>query len=173
MNNFEFNEKELIGIINNLVPSYQKKLVLSAMEEQSDEGFNQIGLVLVGESEVFSQFKKTGVTKSDSKSMFTQIKIEIYDYMCTNSKKYKKERTRAGITIEQIITIIATAIAGAFNIAAGVIIGAVVVGLISFLNSPCGLFQRNSLTALCLCRTAVLIRTLRQIKKPRGLAWLL
>lgn len=136
MSELEFKESEFKEIIEELVPSYQKETVYSAFEISTDDftKFDSIGLELTGEKRGTSFIYPTGVSSKAQDSMWGHIKSEIYDYLCTKSKKYTKERKEAGVTIKNIVTIIATAVAAKFSIAVGVITGAVTVALMSALK---------------------------------------
>ncbi|WP_028766745.1 hypothetical protein [Shewanella fidelis] len=134
MSDLLFEHQELFDAVNDLVPAYQKNKIIEFIKLDTDDEteYDQIGLSLTGEKRETGLIVPTSAPKSSGGSIWSAIKAEIYDYMCTSSRKYSKERKEAGITIKQIITIIATAIASSFHIAVGVVTGAVTVALLSF-----------------------------------------
>lgn len=143
MSKLEFKEEEFKSLIKELIPSYQQDQILSALSFTEESDFDLMGLSLTGENQNSGLIIPTSAPIASSKSMWSAIKSEVYDYLCTTSKKYSKERNEAGITIKNIITILATAVASSFSIAVGVITGAVTIALLSALkigkNAWCGI----------------------------------
>lgn len=134
MSDLTFESQDLIDAVNELVPTFQKNIIIEFINSDSDDEteYDQIGLSLTGEKRETGLIVPTSAPNSSGGSIWGAIKSEIYEYMCTTSRKYSKERKEAGITIKQLITILATAIASSFHIAVGVITGAVTVALLSF-----------------------------------------
>ena len=133
MSNLSFNSNEFHTAIKNLVPKHQRELVLSTVNKDKDFDFDEVALILTGESKNTSMIKNTsGTNREQSQSMLEAIKKELYDFICTNSSKYKKERIKAGTSIENTLKVLATALGGIYGVAAAVITGAIVVLLISF-----------------------------------------
>lgn len=146
MNDLVFKKEEFVSVIEKLVPSYQKEFVLNTLEQDEKYDYENDIKQLIGETIPIGMIRKTSAERiKNDKSMFTEIKKEIYDFLCTKSSKYKIERNKAGITVESIISIIATAVAGSFSIAVGVITGAVTIFLMTVLkigkNAWCSLNQ--------------------------------
>ncbi len=146
MNDLIFKKEEFVSVIEKLVPSYQKEFVLNTLEQDEKYDYENDIKQLIGETIPIGMIRKTSAERiKNDKSMFTEIKKEIYDFLCTKSSKYKIERNKSGITIENIISIIATAVAGSFSIAVGVITGAVTIFLMTVLkigkNAWCSLNQ--------------------------------
>lgn len=143
MSKLEFKEEEFKSLIKELIPSYQQDQILSALSFTEESDFDLMGLSLTGENQNSGLIIPTSAPIASSKSMWSAIKSEVYDYLCTTSKKYSKERNEAGITIKNIITILSTAVASSFSIAVGVITGAVTIALLSALkigkNAWCGI----------------------------------
>lgn len=143
MPELEFKESEFKLLISEIVPSYQRDEILSALNFTDSSDFEQLGLTLTGESYNSGFTVPTSAPTTSSKSMWLAIKSELYDYLCTTSKKYSNERKEAGVTLKNIITILATAIASSFSVAVGVITGAVTIALLSALkigkNAWCGI----------------------------------
>jgi hypothetical protein len=134
MSELEFKEDEFKLLISELVPSYQQDQILSGLSLTEESDFDLLGLSLTGESQNSGIIVPTSAPIASSKSMWLAIKSEVYDYLCTTSRKYSKERKEAGVTIKNIITILATAIASSFSLAVGVLTGAVTLALLSALK---------------------------------------
>jgi len=136
MYDLNFDAKEFIEVSRELVPSYQQPMVIEAiLSDITDESsFDKIGMKLTGEETITGIIVPTGAPKGPSDSMWAAIKSEMFDFLCTTSKKYATERKEGGITIKQVISIVATAVASTFNIAVGVVTGAVVLVLLSSLK---------------------------------------
>lgn len=143
MSDLEFNEQDFQSVINELVPSYQREQISEGLGYTEEQEFDQLGLALTGEKQNSGLIVPTSAPAESNKSMWSAIKSEVYDYMCTTSRKYSKERKEAGITVKNIVTILATAVASSFSIAVGVITGAVTVALLSAMkigkNAWCGI----------------------------------
>jgi hypothetical protein len=143
MSDLEYDENEFKLIISELIPSYQQEEILGALDLVEESDFEQIGLSLTGEKRNSSLIIPTAAPSTSSNSMWAAIKSEVYDYLCTTSRKYSKERKEVGVTVKNIITILSTAIASSFSLAVGVITGAVTIALLSALkigkNAWCGI----------------------------------
>jgi len=136
MSELSFDKQEFLAAVNELVPVFQRnKVVLAMNNEVMDESdFDQIGLSLTGEKMNSGLVVLTSAPGTQGGSIWGAIKGEVYDYFCTTSKKYSKERKDAGITIKNLITVLSTALASTFNVAVGVITGAVTIALFSALK---------------------------------------
>ena len=98
MFDFEFNESDFKEIINELVPSYQHEQIIAGFSYTEEQAFDQLGLALTGEKQNSGLIVPTSAPIASSKSMWSAIKSEVFDYMCTTSRKYSKERKEVGIT---------------------------------------------------------------------------
>lgn len=136
MSELIFNREEFLNAANELVPDFQKNKVLSAIDSEGmdEPDFDQIGLALTGEKKDSGLVIPTSAPNTSGDSIWGAIKGEVYDYLCTTSRKYSKERKEAGSTIKNLITILATAVASSFNVAIGVVAGAVTIALLSALK---------------------------------------
>ncbi|OBT29237.1 hypothetical protein [Vibrio cyclitrophicus] len=136
MSELIFNKDGFIDSVNDLVPSFQKNKLLSVIDRDdlSEHDIEQIALGFTGEKKESSSIIPTGGSSGAGKSLWGAIKSEVFDYLCTKSKKYSAERKEAGVTIKNVITIIATAVASTFNVAIGVVTGAVTLALLSVLK---------------------------------------
>lgn len=136
MSELIFDIQAFVDAANELVPDYQKSKILTAITSETTEqsAFDQIGLSLTGEKRDSGLLILTSAPNEAGGSMWGAIKLEVYDYLCTTSRKYLQERKEAGVTIKNVITILATAVASSFNIAIGVIAGAVTIALLSALK---------------------------------------
>lgn len=126
----DYSESDIKDFIDESVPIYNRKSVLDALGKSADE-LEQLGMQLTGETGNRSFIVKTGASSTRKNSLWHCIKKEVYDYFCTKSAKYRAERNKAEVTFKNILTIIATAIASQFNLAIGVVAGAVTVAIIS------------------------------------------
>ncbi|MEE2603975.1 MAG: hypothetical protein VX595_12985 [Pseudomonadota bacterium] len=136
MSELVFDPQDFINAANELVPAYQKSKIIAAInnETMDESDFDQIGLSLTGEKRDSGLVVPTSAPNASSGSIWGAIKGELFDYLCTTSRKYSKERKEAGITVKNIITILATAVASSFDIAVGVVTGAVTIALLSALK---------------------------------------
>lgn len=136
MSELAFNSEDFLNAATELVPPFQLSKVLSAIQSEAmDESeFDQIGLSLTGERRDSGLVVFTSAPSAAGESIWGAIKAEVYDYLCTSSRKYSKERKEAGITVKNLITILATAVASSFNVAIGVVAGAVTIALLSALK---------------------------------------
>jgi hypothetical protein len=135
MSELSFNIDDFQNVISELVPAHHRAILTNALEAPlSESDFENIGLSLTGEKRNAGFIIATSPKVSSEKSMWLAIKNEVYDFLCTKSKTYAKERTEGGLTVKNLITIIATAIAATFHVAVGVITGAVTLALLSALK---------------------------------------
>lgn len=136
MSDLTYNQQEFIEAVDELIPTFQRNKIITFINSDfADESeYDQMGLSLTGEKRDSGLIVPTSAPNATGGSLWGAIKGEIYDYFCTKSRKYSKERKEAGVTAKQIITILATAIASSFHIAVGVVTGAVTVALLSVLK---------------------------------------
>lgn len=135
MNDLVFKKEEFVDVIEKLVPSYQKEFVLNTLEQDEKYDYENDVKQLTGEVIPVGMIRKTSAKKvKNEKSILIEIKKEIFDFICTNSSKYKEERNKSTNTLEEIIKLIATAVGSTIDIATGLIIGAVTIILISILK---------------------------------------
>lgn len=137
MFDLQYDANAFRQVVEELVLGYQRSAVLSVLEtaEASDKDFDAIGIGLTGEQvdAGFIFLTGTGAPKNHQ-SMWGAIKAELFDFLCTPSKKYANERKEGALTIKHVVLIIATAVAAQFHVAVGVIVGAVTVALMSALK---------------------------------------
>lgn len=122
------------NFIRTVIPSYQRESVLGALalNDAEQAEFDSIGMQLTGEHRQMSFISPVGASGTKSPSGFWEnIKKEVHDYFCTQSRKYTQDRKRAEITFKEIVTILATSIAAQFSIAFGLVAGAVSVAVLS------------------------------------------
>lgn len=126
----------LTAAVNELVPTYQRAKVLGtlAIDSMNEADFDEIGLALTGEKRELGLLLYAGAPSQTRPGIWLHVKGEVYDFLCTSSAKYAAERNDGGVTIKQLITIVATAVGSTFNLAVGVVVGAVTVALISALK---------------------------------------
>ena len=131
-----FDKQAFQSLIDDVVPPHQRAILSKALEIEAitEAAFDDIGLTITGEKRQLNVMLYTGAPSEGRSSMWAHIKAELYDYLCTSSKKYSTERNDAGATIKSVVTIVATAIGSHFNLALGVVVGAVTVALMSALK---------------------------------------
>jgi len=136
MSELSFSTDEFLEAAEELVPSYQKRKISEAINDSSleESDYDQLGLSLTGEKRNSGLIVPTSAPNGSTESLWGAIKGEVYDYLCTTSRRYSKERKEAGITVKNLITILATAVASTFNIAIGVVAGAMTIALLSVLK---------------------------------------
>lgn len=136
MCDLQFDANEFKSVIDQLVSAHQRITVLSALDLQNatEATFDELGTVLTGEQSHsgFIFFTSTGA--HSSVSLWAAIKAELYDLFCTSSRKYAAERKDGILTIKDSVTVIATAVAASFNLALGVVMGAVTLALMCMLK---------------------------------------
>lgn len=130
MSEIKFDENGIREFINETIPSYNQKIALSSLLLKASE-LEDLGLKLTGESSAQSFVINTGSGAKAERSLWVCIKKEVHDYFCTKSAKYRSERNKAEVTFKDVLMILATAIAAQFNLAIGVVAGAVTVAVIS------------------------------------------
>ena len=131
-----FNHAEVAVTIGKLVPEHQRSFVLSALEQhdQSEAEYDRLGTMLTGEQENTSFLLMTGAGRTKGPSLWAAIKVELYELFCTKSRKYSSVRKKGAASIENTIKVVATAVAASFNLALGVVVGAVTIALICLLK---------------------------------------
>ena len=136
MSDLSFSTDEFLEAVEELVPSYQKRKISEAINDSSleESDYDQLGLSLTGEKCNSGLIVPTSGHNGSTESLWRAIKGEVYDYLCTTSRRYSKERREAGITVKNLITILATAVASTFNIAIGVVAGGMTIALLSVLK---------------------------------------
>lgn len=141
MNDLVFKKEEFTNAIQALVPSYQREVILKTLDQDENYNFENDIKQLTGEIYPKGMIRKTSAKNIDDnknvenrKSIYNEIKKEMYDFLCTKSTKYKTERNKSVMSVENIISIIATSVAGSFGIGIGVITGAITIYLISILK---------------------------------------
>lgn len=145
------NNEVIQKSIKDLVPSYQHSILLETLTNSmlSDLDIDRIGLRLTGENRELGFITHTSTPVKTNSSMWSAIKSECFEFLCTDSSKYDSERKKSTITLNDLITLIATSLAAKFNIAAGVITGAITLVLISVVkitkNAWCKMHTNNSL----------------------------
>lgn len=136
MSELTFDADQLKAVVEELVPSHQRDHVLAALalEDPTQADFDRCGTALTGEQVNTSFLLWTAARGIKRDSLWAAIKDETYDLLCTTSKKYSTERGKAESTIRDTVMIIATAVAATFNLALGVVVGAVTVAVMCALK---------------------------------------
>ncbi|MCI1007793.1 hypothetical protein HWE02_00825 [Pseudomonas oryzihabitans] len=126
-----FNEQDFFDAVDTLVPKFQIEKIKSVLKNNTlnEDQLESFGLTLTGEKKEFGATFLTGAPNPSTASIWKAINAEIYNYLCTSSKKYEKERNGANVTAKGLIATLALAVANSFNIATGVIAGAVTIAV--------------------------------------------
>jgi hypothetical protein len=130
-----YDKQEFQALIDEAVPPHQRAILSKALdiEGSTEAAFDDIGLTITGEKRQSNVMLYTGVPGEGRGSMWAHVKAEVYDYLLYFVQKYSTERNDAA-NIKSVVTIVATAIGSHFNLALGVIVGAVTVALMSALK---------------------------------------
>lgn len=112
------------------VSPVNRALVLQALETDDPAAINEIGLLMAGEKSATGFMMGTGAGRGKG-SFWGAVQDEVYDYFCTNSAAYKRERRQASGLFEHTVTIVATALATKLSLGIGFVMGLVSVAVIS------------------------------------------
>ncbi|EHP39441.1 hypothetical protein OR16_31819 [Cupriavidus basilensis OR16] len=140
MLNIQYDETALKAVILELVPAYQQGTLLDliAGADVSEETIDATGMMLVGERREPGYIAYTGVPPEQdgrvAPSVWSCVRGEVYNLLCTDSVRYKSERKEGQTAIKSLVTIIATAVAAQFSLPVGVLTGAAVLGLMTALK---------------------------------------
>ena len=144
------NNDDIQKIIKDIAPSYQQQILLDTLNNPTplDVDIDRIGLKLTGENKELGFIIHTSTPLKTNSSMWSAIKSEFFEFLCTDSLQYSSERKKSTITLNDLITLLATSLAAKFNVAAGVIIGAITLVLISIVkvtkNAWCKIHKDNN-----------------------------
>lgn len=125
-----FDPDEARVFVQERVSSVHRALVLQALETDDPAAINEIGLLMAGEKSATGFVVATGARRGKA-SFWAAVLDEVYEYFCTNTAAYKRERTQASGLFENAVTIIATALAAKLSIGIGFATGLVSVAVIS------------------------------------------
>ena len=130
----EYKAEELRQVVNELVPTYQRGSILALIKDTTIdvEGVDLLGMTLTGENLKGGFIFRTGGShQKENLGLWNAIKMQLYELLCTKSKKFSELRAEGTVTIKQIVLILSTALASQFNLTAGVVSGAVVLALMA------------------------------------------
>lgn len=120
MDNIDFN------ILPKNLLSWQKDEIHSLLKDEfSQENYFNLAKKFLGEDQLLENWIDTGCTNNSNKTFFSTLLKEVHKFFCTNCTEYQKERETLGSTLENIVKIIATAIASKLGIAEAILSGAV------------------------------------------------
>lgn len=141
-----FKKSDFDEIIDSIVPSYQRSLLKRALEEESFD-INLAGLTLTGEINTSDSVILTS-NASKTNTIWSSVTAQVYDYICTNSAKYKSERASAEATLKHTVNVIAVSFAANYHLALGVVTGLVTLVLMSIFklgkNAWCDLYKKQA-----------------------------
>lgn len=126
----EFDPNEARAFVEARVSSVHQALVLQALGMDDPVEINEIGLLISGEKAATGFVVGTGANRRKG-SFWAAVQDEVYEYFCTNTVAYKRERNQASGLFEHSVTIVATALAAKFSLGIGFVTGLVAVAVIS------------------------------------------
>lgn len=129
MLNYEKDKDIFLESIKGEVPDYQVKQISSVIEDFDQDKAENLALNFLGESTIsYTDWKLTGSQARDGeKKVWSAIKNEIIDLICTTSEKYNAIRADFGKKnyIKTAISAISGYILASMGIAATVTAGAI------------------------------------------------
>jgi hypothetical protein len=128
-----FDPADIRKFTETKVSTIHRSLALRALDEASLVDIQEIGLTMAGERAVTGFVFLTGGLsgRSPSPSLWSKVIAEVYEFFCTKSKAYTKERTQGVGLFEHAVTVITTALAASINVGTGLLTGLVTVALIA------------------------------------------
>ncbi|HHW7570780.1 TPA: hypothetical protein ACU21L_001858 [Mannheimia haemolytica] len=107
---------------------WQEKEIHNLIKQQSGEDeFYRLGARFLGENDLsIGSWTNTGVPSNNQpNSFFLSLKKEVHKFFCTDCTEYNTQRNQLGSTLENMVKVVSSAIAGSLGIAEGVIIGTI------------------------------------------------
>ncbi len=118
------NSVDLTVLPQNLLLWQREKIYLLIQKDASVEEYEKLASTFLGENNFIGSWMNTAVP-NDKKLFLPILKNEIFKFFCTNSDEYKEERVTLQGTLENIVKIVATAIASNLGVTEAIISGAV------------------------------------------------
>ena len=127
------NSVDLTVLPQNLLLWQREKIYLLIQKDASVEEYEKLASTFLGENNFIGNWMNTAVP-NDKKLFLPILKNEIFKFFCTNSDEYKEERVTLQGTLENIVKIVATAIASNLGVTEAIISGAVTCIIIAMLK---------------------------------------
>jgi hypothetical protein len=127
----EYIASEVEDFINRAVSPVNRDLVMKALATTDKAELEEIGLLMAGELSSFGFVVGVGAVTSRPGGLWAAVLDQTYQFFCTSSEDYKKERTQGMTLFEQAVTIISAAVGGTFTLGAGLITGLVTVAVLT------------------------------------------
>ena len=118
------NSVDLTVLPQKLLLWQREKIYLLIQKDASVEEYEKLASTFLGENNFIGNWMNTAVP-NDKKLFLPILKNEIFKFFCTNSDEYKEERVTLQGTLENIVKIVATAIASKLGVTEAIISGAV------------------------------------------------
>ena len=118
------NSVDLTVLPKNLLLWQREKIYLLIQKDASVEEYEKLASTFLGENNFIGNWMNTAVP-NDKKLFLPILKNEVFKFFCTNSDEYKEERVTLQGTLENIVKIVATAIASNLGVTEAIISGAV------------------------------------------------
>lgn len=132
MSEFALDEAAFAEVINELVPEFQRQQLLAALQDKTASAwrYEELARTLLRESRSPGQVGLTGGVGSpadgeEDKSISYYIKREIYDFLCSDSARYKDERKEGLLNVRSLVSPIAAAVVSQFSLPLAVAVGPV------------------------------------------------
>lgn len=134
-----YSDLDVDKTIEDLVPIFQRGAILEVLSKSdfSEADADVLGMVLLGDKVPQSYLI---LTKNPSGplavpgGMWSQLKIEAYDLICTKSQKYSSERKDGVANFKSMITVLSSSLGGSHSLPAGVIAGAATLCVMTILK---------------------------------------
>ena len=128
MFNDEINVDEARSSLENISPLY-RKFVERALNADDPNEIEEIAFAMTGERREMGIIVGLG-TGGSKDSLWQRVLDEVYDFLCTNSKTYKDERSKGATHFQSLVAVIASAIGATIHIGIGILTGLVSIALI-------------------------------------------
>lgn len=116
---------DLTVLPRNLLTWQKEKISSLIQKDATAEEYEKLASIFLGEDCHTRNWMNTAVPNDDKKQFLPILKNEVFKFFCTNSAEYKDERSSLKGTLENMVKIVATALASSLGIAEAIISGAV------------------------------------------------
>lgn len=130
----DYTADEVANFINREVSPVNRALAMKALATTDQTELEEIGLLMAGELPSSGFVVGVGAVTSRPGGLWAAVLDQTYQFFCTASEDYKKERTQGMTLFEQAVTVISAAVGGTFTLGAGLITGLVTVAVLTVLK---------------------------------------
>ncbi|MBD8682802.1 hypothetical protein [Pseudomonas sp. CFBP 13719] len=125
---FDFDKAEFEEVIAKHIPQSKRALITSALDS-SEQYLEILGQQLSGDSATNTFMVVTARRTASTTSVWQAVKSEIFDFFCTESASYTKERKGGESVLNKTIHAITLIVATKFHIGLAVVSPIVTIGL--------------------------------------------